>query len=197
MKRYFTSDLHLGSTRVLEAYKRPFLDNIEMTDKLIANCNEIAKENDDVLYHIGDMYCLKDDNGRPGMLLPWRDTKRRFNAEVINIEGNHDPTNGVKSIAQSMRMTIGKVFRVVLCHYPSTDPRSHRHLIPGDINICGHRHTSWNGEKFLIDKVNKVLNINVCTDLWDFQPVSEATLVGYLRQVISENFPSMRGRLVQ
>ena len=50
MRRYFTSDLHLGSTKILELCKRPFLDNIEMTDKLIANCNEIANDRDDIIY---------------------------------------------------------------------------------------------------------------------------------------------------
>ena len=188
MRRYFTADLHLGSSRILELCKRPFLDNIEMTDKLIQNCNEIAREKDDVLFHVGDLYCLKDDNGSPGMLLPWRETKKRFQANVVNIEGNHDSTNGVKSMATSMRMTLGKTFNVVLCHYPSTDPRSRLHLKPGDINICGHNHSLWNGEKYYVDKVNKVLNINVCTDLWDYQPVSEVTLVNYIKQILSSKF---------
>ncbi len=185
MRRYFTSDLHLGSARVLELCKRPFLDNIEMTNKLIQNCNEIAREKDDVLYHIGDLYCIKDDNGSPGMLLPWRETRKRFTSNVVNIEGNHDPTNGVKSMATSMRMVLGKVFNVVLCHYPSTDPRSRLHLKPGDINICGHNHSPWNGKKYFVDKVNKVLNINVGTDLWDYQPVSEVTLVNFIKQILS------------
>ena len=143
MRRYFTSDLHLGSSRILELCKRPFLDNIEMTDKLIQNCNEIAREKDDVLYHIGDLYCLKDDNGRPGMLLPWRETKKRFTANVVNIEGNHDTTNGVKSMATSMRMVLGKAFNVVLCHYPST--AFHDHYF-GWVHLYGHVHSSyeWN-----------------------------------------------------
>ena len=185
MRRYFTADLHLGSSKVLEVCKRPFLDNIEMTDKLIANCNEIAKESDDVLYHVGDLYCLKDDNGRPGMLLPWRETRKRFTGTVVNIQGNHDPTNGVKSMAKSMRLTLGKMFNVVLCHYPSTDPRSQSHLKPGDITICGHNHSLWNGEKYFVDRERKILNINVCTDLWDYQPVSEVTLVNYIKQILS------------
>ena len=157
-----------------------------MTDKLINNCNEVAKGEDDIIYHIGDLYCLKEDNGRPGLMLPWRDTKKRFVAEVLNIEGNHDANNGVKSIATSMRMVLGKVFNVVLCHYPSIDPRSRIHLKPGDINICGHTHCLWNGEKYLIDKKNQVLNINVCTDLWDYQPVSEVTLVSFIKTIIQD-----------
>ena len=195
MRRYFTSDLHLGSAKVLELCKRPFLDNIEMTDKLIKNCNEVASSPDDILYHIGDLYCLKDDEGRPGMMLPWRETQKRFIANVVNIQGNHDPNNGVKSIASSMRMTIGKHFNVVLCHYPSTDPRSRIHLKPGDINICGHQHCLWdNGERHFVDKVNKVLNINVCTDLWDYQPVSEVTLANYIVKILSTNWFSMDNR---
>lgn len=187
MRRYFTSDLHLGSSKVLEVYKRPFFNNIEMTDTLINNCNEVAKDKDDIIYHIGDLYCLKDDNGHPGMLLPWRETKKRFVAEVVNIQGNHDDNNGVKSIASSMRLTIGKVFNVVLCHYPSYDARSRQHLKPGDINICGHLHSLFpNGEKYFVDKDNKVLNLNVCADLWDYQPVSEVTLVNFLKQILSQ-----------
>lgn len=188
MRRYFTADLHLGSSRVLEAYHRPFIDNIDMTDRLIRNCNEVARSPDDVVYHVGDLYCLKDDNGRPGLMLPWRETRRRFTADVVNIEGNHDPNNGVRSMAVSMRLRLGKVFNVVLCHYPSTDPRSRRHLRPGDINICGHRHTPWNGEKYLVDRENEVLNINVGCDLWDYQPVSEVTLVNFIKQILVPGF---------
>ena len=36
-----------------------------------------------------------------------------------------------------------------------------------------------------VDKLNKVLNINVCTDLWDYQPVSEVTLVNFIKQILS------------
>jgi hypothetical protein len=39
----------------------------------------------------------------------------------------------------------------------------------------------------MVDKVNKVLNINVCTDLWDYQPVSEVTLVNYIKQILSSS----------
>ena len=188
MRRYFTSDLHLGSSKVLEVCKRPFLDNIQMTDNLIRNCNEVAKDNDDVIYHIGDLYCLKDDNGRPGLFMPWNETKKRFVSDVLNIRGNHDDSNGVKSIGDSVRMTIGKIFNVVLCHYPSYDQRSRIHLKPGDINICGHVHTPWSGEKYYVDKINKVLNINVCVDLWNYQPVSEVTLVNYIKKILEERW---------
>ena len=45
-----------------------------------------------------------------------------------------------------------------------------------------------------MDKVNKVLNINVCTDLWDYQPVSEVTLANYIVKILSTNWFSMDNR---
>ena len=59
----------------------------------------------------------------------------------------------------------------------------------GDINICGHCHELWDGEKYFVDKENKVLNVNVCTDLWDYQPVSEVTLVNYIKQILRKGMP--------
>ena len=161
------------------------IDELVPKDHLLRKIEKVMDY--DWLYkRLEPYYC--HDNGRPGMLLPWRDTKKRFTAQVVSIEGNHDPNNGVKSVAESMRLVLGRIFHVVLCHYPSTDPRSRLHLKPGDINICGHCHELWNGERYMVDKHNKVLNINVCTDLWDYQPVSEVTLVNFIKQILESHW---------
>ena len=159
-----------------------------MNKVLVSACNYYAGKND-IVIHVGDLLTYGKDREtespkeNPSVFLG------QIEATFVNIEGNHDATNGVKSIALSMRLVLGKVFNVVLCHYPSTDPRSRLHLKPGDINICGHNHSLWNGEKFMVDKKNKVLNINVCTDLWDYQPVSEVTLVNYIKQILRKGMP--------
>lgn len=169
----------------MSAYKRPFKDVKSMDATILAKCNQRASE-DDIIYHVGDLYCYKKDGNYGGLSVPWSETSKGFNAVILPIEGNHDKNNGVKCVAQSMRLVLGGHFNCVLCHYPSYDPRSRIHLSPGDINICGHVHNLWDTKKYFIDKQNKVLNINVGVDVWGFAPISEAELSNYIAHLMNQ-----------
>ena len=187
MTRYFTSDLHLGSERVLYTSDRPFLNVDDMTDELIKNCNSVASEPDDLLYHIGDLYCFKKDGDFKGIDVPWSETRKKFTAMVLPLAGNHDENNTVKPIAYSMRMILGGRFNCVLCHYPSYHPKATQSLRPGDINVCGHVHAFWpsSDKRCFIDKLRKVININVGVDVWNYKPVSEVQLVNYITHLMA------------
>ena len=185
MKRFFTADFHLGSERVLQTSSRPFSTVEEMDNALIDACNSICSE-EDVLYHIGDLFCFGSDGDFTGSQIRWPEVKKRFVPDILPLSGNHDENNGVKTIASSLRLTLGRRFKCVLCHYPSYDPRSSESLIPGDINICGHVHSFWPHKRFFIDKTRKILNINVGVDVWDYKPISEVTLVNYITHLMAE-----------
>ena len=74
---------------------------------------------------------------------------------------------------------MGKFKAVSLSHYPSSDPRSKGSFLPGYVHIHGHNH---NGPIFSIDKKNQVLNVNVCCDLWKYNPISEQELITKIEQ---------------
>ena len=189
MQKWFTADFHLGSEKVLQAFHRPFGDAHHMNEHLIACCNVLAPSVDDIIYHIGDLYCYKKDGEFDGMDLPWDKVKNSFRATFLPLKGNHDENNGVRTVANSMRMVLGGRFNCVLCHFPSYDSRACASLIPGDINICGHAHVSWKEQtgdgRYYIDKERKVLNINVGVDVWGYKPISEVTLVNYITHTMA------------
>ena len=59
MKRFWTSDWHLGSPAIIEYCDRPFKDVQHMNKRLIANANGRAKSND-VLISVGDMISYEE-----------------------------------------------------------------------------------------------------------------------------------------
>jgi calcineurin-like phosphoesterase family protein len=84
-----------------------------------------------------------------------------------------------------MRIHLGKRFPCVsVSHYPSTDSHSFGQWLPGDIHICGHVHKKW---KHFLDVKNKVLNINVGVDVWNFQIISEDELIKYIDKILHDS----------
>lgn len=175
-RRFFTSDFHLYSKSVLDGYKRPFIDIYDMNGKIFKMCNSIADSADDIIIHCGDL-AEKPQGINPSTLIT-----SNIIATFVNIRGNHDNNNGVKSICSSMRTSLGKVFKdVSISHYPSIDERSIGQWMEGDIHLCGHVHNNW---RFLIDNEHQVLNINMCLEVWDYKIVSEERLIKYITSII-------------
>lgn len=187
MTTFFTSDLHLGHSRVIELCNRPFLTVDEMNSTLIANWNEVVKS-DDIVYILGDLALgtIKETM----MLVP------KLAGKKFLVPGNHDrvwsgyPNKPAK--AQEMRelyesagLTIlSEQVRYIyeyekpwwkLCHFPIsgdsyTNERypEYRPTIDGsEWLIHGHVHNMW--------KV-KDRQINVGVDVWDFTPVPREQL---------------------
>lgn len=180
-QRFYTADWHLGSELVRRVYNRPFSSVERMNAVLIGACNNYATE-DDIVFHLGDFYSYGNDRGIIGQKINPNEFMKQINATFLNVEGNHDANNKVKSVGRAIRTNLGKVFsEVVLCHYPSTDERSKGLFKKGDLILCGHVHKAW---KYMIDKENKVLNINVGVDVWNYKPVSEDKLIEYIRGVM-------------
>ena len=172
-KRYFTSDLHFSSMVMVEKKLRPFKTIDKMNEVLIKNINARCNE-DDILIHVGDLAQYGNDRTFGGVKIKPKEYINKIRPMVVNIEGNHDPNNRVKSVCTSMRTTMGKFKSVSIGHFPSTDPLAKGSFKPGDVHIHGHVHS---GPIFTIDKENQVLNVNVCCDLWKFRPISEDDLV--------------------
>ena len=182
-KRYFTSDLHFNSTALVENKLRPFKDVDKMNSTLIRNINARCTE-EDILIHVGDFLQHGKDrqwNGRNDK--PFHFIKQ-LNPMFINIQGNHDPHNHVKSVCNYMRTHLGKRYSVSVGHFPSNHPDAKGTFRKGDVHICGHVHGAW---KYFVDFDNKVLNINVGVDVWRYRPVSEDELISYIDSIIRTN----------
>ena len=177
-KRFFISDLHFNGTVLVEKHLRPFKTVDRMNEILIKNINQRCQK-DDILIHVGDLCQYGNDRIWEGEKTNPSYFIDQINPTVVNIQGNHDLNNRVKSVCNSMRITMGKFKAVSLSHYPSSDPRSKGSFLPGDVHIHGHNH---NGPIFSIDKKNQVLNVNVCCDLWKYNPISEQELISKIEQ---------------
>lgn len=180
-RRWFTADFHLGMTDILRFENRPFSTIDEMNQALLESCFDRASA-DDVIIHVGDLASFKQDRSNKGLDVKPAEIIATIPATFLNIRGNHDINNKVKSICESMRIRLGKKFPdVSLSHYPSYDRRANTSFRQGDIHICGHVHGKW---KHCLDMTNQVLNINVGVDVWKYKIVSEFELIQYIEEVI-------------
>lgn len=178
--KFYTADWHLNSRKVLEVYSRPFPSIEYMNEVLISMCNMFSSEADTVV-HIGDLFCYGTDGSYIGTKENPQIYLGRIKANFVNIEGNHDRTNKVKSIGKYLRTSLGPFSDVSISHYPSTSDLAEGTYLPGDIHLCGHVHDKW---KYLIDRKNQVLNVNLGIDVWDYKIVSEDKLISYIKKVM-------------
>jgi len=182
MATWFTADLHLGHSNIIEYCDRPFTDVDEMNRALIDNWNE-AVAADDTVWVIGDFALGKI-----------ADTLRlvaELAGHKILVAGNHDrcwdghgrradgwterylDAGFAEVIQGSTKIKIGKA-KAVLCHFPYRgDSHDHdrfvdqRPIDQGAWLLHGHVHERWaqNGRM-----------INVGVDANNFQPIDEATI---------------------
>lgn len=164
MKRYFTSDWHLGDDRIgingkPNLFYRPF-DSVHNQNHAIFNGLVMSPfKNGDTLYHLGDvLYNLEDDS------ISWLQVIRDLypNSKFHLIIGNYD---------DNKLDILGKYFDTMqkdddiqidgqqfyLNHYPSQ-------CLDSSFALTGHIHGLWKVQKNMV---------NVGVDAWHFKPVSE------------------------
>lgn len=175
--RFYTADFHVGMAEIIKFEHRPFNTVNDMNNHFVDMCNSVAKS-DDVIYHIGDLFSFKSDNGNYSTIVKPVDFISKINAMFLNIRGNHDSNNKVFSIADSIRLNVSTRFpNVSLGHYPSYDRRSRSSVDKNSIHLTGHVHKKW---KHCLDLDNNVMNINVGVDAWEYNLVSNEDLIRYL-----------------
>ena len=152
---FFTSDLHLNHSKIMEYENRPFMSVDHMNATIIEQWNSVVKPKDKV-YVLGDFVF-----GQPEPFL------KLLNGYKILIKGNHDRYSDDKAI----RMGFKEVYdlktikidnkNITMCHYPMYSwYKSHY----GSWHIHGHVHS-------MKIKFNK-LRYNVGVDVNNFKPVS-------------------------
>lgn len=194
--KYFTSDLHFGSSVLLDKNAmgndvRPFtsLDDMHIAlQKALARANDIH----DTIYHLGDFCCIGNDRTWDGLkdksiALTFFDS---IKCNKIFIEGNHDKDKLNICCGKFLIEKIGKYY-ATLQHRPSFDEKAiHIHApipittyqnCPIYLNICGHCHNAW---KVAFDNERLILNVNVGIDRNNFKIYSEPELINLIRLAI-------------
>lgn len=186
--RWFTADLHLGHANIIRYCQRPFASVGQMNAALMANWISAVDSSDEV-WVLGDVAM-----GRISETLP---LIARLPGRKHLVPGNHDrcwpghhrlrPQDtqmyadvGFEIHPGMVELTLGGR-SVVACHFPirgdshDTDRfAEHRpQLGRGAWLLHGHVHEKWrtNGRQ-----------LNVGVDVWDYGPVSEASLLDLIER---------------
>lgn len=182
MSQWFTADLHLGHTNIIEYSSRPFDSVDAMNRALIDRWNDVVADDDEV-WMLGD-FAL----GKIGDTLP---LAAELAGRKVLLTGNHDrcwPGHGRRAEGWEERyltagfdeIVHGEVVidvaghRAVACHFPYRGD-SHdrdrfidsRPVDRGQWLLHGHVHERW---------LQRGRMINVGVDAWDYRPVSEAQI---------------------
>lgn len=175
-RRYWTADFHLSMPEIIEYEDRPYGSVQEMDKDILAKCH--ALQPDDTIVHIGDLYCYNQQ------IKPF-DFINGIPATFLNIRGNHDLNNRVKSVCESMHFFLSKRFPYVSAsHYPTYDSKISRDCLVAPIHLCGHIHRKW---RHCLDLDHNILNINVGIDAWNYRLVSEEELIVYLNKLFNKS----------
>jgi calcineurin-like phosphoesterase family protein len=162
-KRWFTSDLHFGDSR-LNLYSRDIVATTsdEIDELIIKNYNEVVGP-DDIVYFLGDI--IFD----PAKL----DIVSRLTGYKILIKGNYDENINddlLKKYFDEVYDTLVIKINdadVFLNHYPTK-------CVDDMFNITGHIHALWRVQRNAL---------NVGTDAWHFFPISEDTVKFYINGI--------------
>ncbi len=195
MKKWFTSDLHIGHLNVIQYCDRPFVradgqgDVGLMNRTLIQNWNERV-EPEDTVFVLGDFSL--------GSRELVAQTRQKLKGKIIFIRGNHDRSIqamlqcGFDEVWNNYQLESGE-FKLYLAHIPlfqhkgkwTTEEDGSE---PGriykpeftrpppkyfDFFLCGHVHERWKTK-------GKLINVGV--DQWGMKPVSEEELLTLMRQ---------------
>lgn len=139
MKKFYTSDLHLGHKNILMHDNRPFKTVEEMTDTIIQNWNKNVSK-DDLVYVLGDMFW---DNNLVETVMT------QLNGIKFLIKGNHDRVSSSHKkyfewIKEYEVIKDGSD-HVVLFHYPIAHWINADH---GYVHLYGHIHNSRDNRPF-------------------------------------------------
>jgi len=157
---YFCSDQHLFHKNIIKYCNRPFDSVDHMNKEILRKWNEKITI-DDTVYVIGD-FAL----GEKEKAAEWLS---QANGKKILILGNHDRSPrtmkeiGFDEVHYHLEVSTSNNERWLLSHYPLPLDliKSYQRL------IHGHHHSG---------PISTGKRVNVCVDLWDFSPVTEAEI---------------------
>lgn len=165
MDIWFWSDPHLGHSKSIKYFHRPFKSLKEMDTMIITKCNNRVKE-DDLIFCIGD-FCLNyspsESPDAPKKAFEYY--RKQINCKnIIFLRGNHDKQNAIKTVIQSIVINYGG-HRIFLTH----DPKYARKEF--FFNFTGHRHGKYGiFYPHYLNKNSTIVDLSV--ENWNYEPVS-------------------------
>lgn len=171
--KYFSSDWHLGHSRIIEVSHRPFKNVDYMNSVIIGRMFRLLKKGDE-LYFLGDLAWNKESYEMCFDAIP-------KGVDFHWILGNHDLkyykrySDRVKTISHMKHIKI-QGYAVTLCHYPMlTWNKSHYNAFM----LYGHHHNNGHGTDRLGGfNQGKMLNVNC--EFNDYQPRNETDILGHM-----------------
>jgi len=171
---WITSDAHFFHKNIIRLCNRPFLDNLEMSEKLIENWNNLVKPNDYV-FNLGD-FCWSGSSDQ------WIKLMDKLNGIQILIIGNHDDRkcvekvenwykpseNDLRTIQRKLLSVTERIElrydkrRYILDHYPQYNWMGKYH---GVYHLHGHIHEKNN-------EIATINTYNVSVDRNNYSPIS-------------------------
>jgi calcineurin-like phosphoesterase family protein len=126
---FWTADLHLDHSNMIEYCNRPYRDSDHMNEQLLGNINKTVGKGD-VLIIAGDLTLWHKKEK------VYKDFINEMNGTIICLKGNHDYWLGKGKGRYIYHKKIGDLFTVT-CHYAMRVwNRSNR----GAIHMHGHSH---------------------------------------------------------
>ena len=174
MKRYFTSDWHLGDDRIgingkPNLFFRPFSSVEEENSTIVENFKKVFQDGDE-LWHLGDV--VYADTPESWNILA--ELKELYpNSKFNLIIGNYDEDKLEKlssyfnCTADEVILTLGDK-EVYLNHYPVKCKEVVENSVLVDFAITGHIHAHWKTQHNMI---------NVGVDVTHFKPISEQEIL--------------------
>lgn len=168
---YFTSDLHLSHSGILQMCGRPFADIEEMNRTLIENINARVKQHD-TLYLLGDI-AFKSTVEEANRMIA------QIKGKKILIKGNHDKRYDpalFEGIYDFLEVNLNG-HPISLMHYPMVEwPKSHH----GSLHLHGHQHNKpeYNQEQ----KARGKFRYDVGVDANHYCPVSLSEILKFFKE---------------
>jgi calcineurin-like phosphoesterase family protein len=157
---FFTGDTHFNDPRILRIAPRPFASLAEHDAALSAFWNETIAPDDEV-WHLGDFGRLQKADVEALL--------SRLHGRKNLIIGNNDPpdTVGAKgwSSVQHYAELRAEGTLLILCHYPF---RTWNQMGKKSLDLHGHSHGK-------LKRLTRQYDVGV--DVWNYRPVSLATLL--------------------
>lgn len=169
---YFTADLHLGHSNVIQYENRPFQTAAEMDEALIQNWNRKVSPKDDI-YILGD-FTLKGPEKANGFL-------ERLQGRKYLICGNHDGYADRASFRKELFLWVRDYYELmyrgrwfILCHYPLL---SWNGMWRGAFHLHGHQHNHSGYNEY--NRKMGIARLDVGVDAQDMAPVSAEELLAF------------------
>lgn len=171
---WFSSDLHLNHSKIIEYCNRPFSNVEEMNKTIIDNWNKVVSP-EDVVFCLGDI--ALGGSGAWNTLIP------QLNGKIHLVLGNHDIRNWresyknlFESVTEQLTVEIDKKTFILthfplLCYHGTWGTEMNVWNLHGHVHVCKNKQANT-GKDFERMKLTFPTQYDVGVDLNDYTPIS-------------------------